>query len=574
MDVRDEIDMNKLGNPTKSKNTGRSSKEPKIGTEKQSYMTETGQYKIENEIETEKQIDTVHDRDGKTSSTSETEVQKTLSEVDQEGPSKSLGQHVSETTFSKEHKAEQQKKDCRKGSRNCCKGQQEAEERIATPAIAARIEAEKRAPAADAEAKRVAEEKHASATDAEAKRVVEEKASAAEAEAKRQTEEKASVADAEARRVAEEKASAAEAEAKRQAEKKVVENVNVSESEDQTNGGNGTKRGRKTTTSKKKTIQNITIDEALQKKLHSISDSYNPRRNTRSMVKVQENVCAEIVSKEEFEGKDVSEVTSKVTNTPKKRKGAEKEDEDEPVDVEIIKTKKQKGVEKKASVKGRILPLRTAMKRNKKNDIEEVRNEQKKEQTVPVKDRLLMFEKQRQKIASKRTTPKANLPAEKKRKRKITDEDYEVKEENGNDDIHNSENALIVEREVSPLAIITKEVPARKKAKKTIAIFKEKVEEEEEEEEKTGVRGGHGKFITFISMMNEQKKEAVRNIGLGPLLDFQLPTLSQFVTWLCNNFEENSQYLYPPKNEKILIEFEDVKKIYGLPRGEVDIVEA
>ncbi|XP_056698221.1 uncharacterized protein [Spinacia oleracea] len=66
----------------------------------------------------------------------------------------------------------------------------------------------------------------------------------------------------------------------------------------------------------------------------------------------------------------------------------------------------------------------------------------KKEQTVPVKDRLLMFEKQRQKIASKRTTPKENLPAEKKRKRKITDEDCEVKEENENDDIHNSENGF------------------------------------------------------------------------------------------------------------------------------------
>ncbi|XP_021864133.2 uncharacterized protein [Spinacia oleracea] len=375
------------------------------------------------------------------------------------------------------------------------------------------------------------------------------------------------------------------------------------------------------------------------------------------MVKVQQNVCAEIVRKEEFDGKDVSEVTSKVTNTPKKRKGVEKEVEDELVDVEIIKTKKQKGVEKKTSVKGRFLPLRTAMKRNKKNDTEEVRDEQKtcftfnivqrlakvivkgkrkmkeslkkrkeqeeevqeeeelegddkeeeeedeekneeeeeedeedeedeeweeeevkeqkkmKKQIVPVKDRLLMFEKQRQEIASKRTTPKANLPAEKKRKRKITDEDWEVKEENENDDIHNSENALIVEREASPLAMSTKEVPARKKAKKSIAIYKERVEEEEEE--KTGVRGGHGKFITFISMMNEQKKEAVRNIGLGALLDFQLPTSSQqFVTWLCNNFEENSQYLYLLKNEKILIEFEDVKKIYGLPSGEVDIVEA
>ncbi|XP_056688397.1 vicilin-like seed storage protein At2g18540 [Spinacia oleracea] len=157
----------------------------------------------------------------------------------------------------------------------------------------------------------------------------------------------------------------------------VVENVNASESEAQTIGGKGTKRGKKTTATKKKTILSITMDEELQKKLHNISDSYNPRRSTRSIVKVQQNVCAEVVSKEEFEGKDVSGVTSKVTNTPKKRKAVEKEDEDEPLDVEIIKIKKQKGVEKKAPVKGRILPLRSALKRNKKNDIEEVKEEQK-----------------------------------------------------------------------------------------------------------------------------------------------------------------------------------------------------
>ncbi|XP_056691314.1 uncharacterized protein [Spinacia oleracea] len=531
-----------------------------------------------------------------------------------------------------------------------------AEEKASTAEKEAKRLAEEKASAADAEAKRVAEEK-ASAADAEARRLAEEKASTADVEReagkkeaenkrmeanKKKEEEDKAEAEAKKKDIEErkkeyedkmsqliaknnkeliEEAERKEAERKeREAERKkkedddatkaiakVVENVNASESADPTNGGNGTRKGRKTTANKKKAIRSIYIDEALQKKLHNISDSYNPRRSTRLMVKVQENVCAEIVTREEFDGKDVSEVTSKVTNTPKKRKVAEKEVEDEPLDVEITKTKKQKGVEKKSSVKGIILPLRAATKRNKKKDTEEVKDEQKtglaeviakgkrkmketlkkrkeqeeevqeeeeeEEQTVPVKDRLLMFEKQRQEIASKRTTPKANLPAEKKRKRKIADKDWEGKEENENDDIHKSEKDLVVEREASPLAMITKEVPARKKPMKSIAVYKEKVEEEEEE--KTGVRGGHGKFITFISMMNEQKKEAVRNIGLGALQDFQLPTSSQqFVTWLCNNFEENNQNLYLPRNEKILIEFEDVKKIYGLPRGEVEIVEA
>ncbi|XP_056688441.1 uncharacterized protein [Spinacia oleracea] len=390
MDVRDEIDMNKLQNPTKSKKTGK--------------------YKIENEIETEKQIDTVHytfiksseqpkrlvlkikrrptksqpevqkllsEGDGKASSTSETEVQKPL-----------RGNILVKQLLAKSIKQNNKKKVAERVAAAAAKATKEAEERIATTAVANQIQAEKRASAAEVETKRADEEK-ASAADAEARRQAEEKASAADAEARRETKEKASAADAEARRETKEKASAAAAEARREAEQKeaenkrmeknkelveeatrkeaernkkenddatkaitkVVENVNASESEGQTNSGNGTKRGRKTTASKKKTLQNITIDEALQKKLHNISDSYKPKRNTRSMVTVQENVYAEIVSKEEFEGKDVSEVTSKVTNTPRKRKGAEKEDEDEPVDVEMIKTKKQKGVEKKTSVK-------------------------------------------------------------------------------------------------------------------------------------------------------------------------------------------------------------------------------
>ncbi|XP_056695160.1 uncharacterized protein [Spinacia oleracea] len=344
---------------------------------------------------------------------------------------------------------------------------------------------------------------------------------------------------------------------------KVVEDVNAFESEGQTNSGNGRKKGRKTTTNKKRTLPTITIDEVLQKQLQKISDSYKPRRNTRSMVKVQENVSAEIVSKEELKAKLLQKEKEEASWFEKKKEQEEEvQEEEEEVEEEEVEEEEEHEEEEE-----------------EENEDEEWEEEENKEQkmmkndrTLPVKERLKKFEEERQKIALRRTTPKASLPAEKKRKRKI-DEDYEAKEENENDDIHCSENALIVKRKVSHLAMITKEVPARKKGKKTITIFKEKVEEEEEE--KTGVRGGHGKFINFISMMNEEKKEAVRNISLGPLLDFQLPTSSQqFVTWLCNNFEENSQYLYLPKNEKILIEFEDVEKIYGLPKGEVDIVEA
>ncbi|XP_056696448.1 UPF0329 protein ECU05_1680/ECU11_0050 [Spinacia oleracea] len=83
----------------------------------------------------------------------------------------------------------------------------------------------------------------------------------------------------------------------------VVQDVILNETESQNTEGNGTKRGRKTTANKKKTIASLKIDAKLQKQLHKIGYSYKPRRNTRSMVKVDEKNYTEIVSKEEFEGK-------------------------------------------------------------------------------------------------------------------------------------------------------------------------------------------------------------------------------------------------------------------------------
>ena len=41
-----------------------------------------------------------------------------------------------------------------------------------------------------------------------------------------------------------------------------------------------------------------------------------------------------------------------------------------------------------------------------------------------------------------------------------------------------------------------------------------------------------------------------------------------------DSFEENSQNFELPKNEKIQVEVEDVRVVYGLPMGEIPIVEA
>ncbi|XP_056689952.1 uncharacterized protein [Spinacia oleracea] len=202
MDVRDEIDMNKLQNPPKSKKktkmpkekketTGRSSEEQKIGNAKQPDMKETGKYEIEKEIEAEKQIDTFQEQpqrlilkfkrrptksqpevqkvlsegDGKACTTSETEVQKPLSEGDKKSSSKSQpevqktsrGNNLLKQLLAKSIKQNNKKKAAQMvaAAAAAAMASKEADERIDIAAVAAQIEAEKMAPAADAEDKRV-----------------------------------------------------------------------------------------------------------------------------------------------------------------------------------------------------------------------------------------------------------------------------------------------------------------------------------------------------------------------------------------------------------------------------------
>ncbi|XP_021747453.1 chromo domain-containing protein cec-1-like [Chenopodium quinoa] len=102
----------------------------------------------------------------------------------------------------------------------------------------------------------------------------------------------------------------------------------------------------------------------------------------------------------------------------------------------------------------------------------------------------------------------------------------------------------------------------------------EEIQEDEFEEEKSSKRGGHVKFIAWIKKMTPTQKQQVVDIGLGSLLDIRLPQLDQkFCNWLLGSFEENSQCFELPNNEKIKIEVEDVRVVYGLPTGEIPIVE-
>ncbi|XP_021721242.1 uncharacterized protein LOC110688786 [Chenopodium quinoa] len=102
----------------------------------------------------------------------------------------------------------------------------------------------------------------------------------------------------------------------------------------------------------------------------------------------------------------------------------------------------------------------------------------------------------------------------------------------------------------------------------------EEIQEDEFEEEKSSKRRGHVKFIAWIKKMTPTQKQQVVDIGLGSLLDISLPQLDQkFCNWLLGSFEENSQCFELPKNEKIEIEVEDVRVVYGLPTGEIPTVE-
>ncbi|XP_021731728.1 uncharacterized protein LOC110698580 [Chenopodium quinoa] len=115
------------------------------------------------------------------------------------------------------------------------------------------------------------------------------------------------------------------------------------------------------------------------------------------------------------------------------------------------------------------------------------------------------------------------------------------------------------------------------KRKTEFSVAKKKEEEEEKNEEEVGssTRGGHVKFMHWVKKMSDTQKKLVHEIGLGPLLDIELPQLDkQFSHWILDSFEVSSCSFELPKGEKIEIEVEDVRIVYGLPMGDIPIVEA
>ncbi|XP_021752404.1 ABC transporter F family member 4-like isoform X5 [Chenopodium quinoa] len=172
----------------------------------------------------------------------------------------------------------------------------------------------------------------------------------------------------------------------------------------------------------------------------------------------------------------------------------------------------------------------------------------------------------------------------------VSEDDYEVEEEEEEDEVKprkkqakkgNSVKAKVEKEEQKMVLYDEGKIEGRRKKKMKTEMVQaietdevEEIQEDEFEEEKSSKRGGHVKFIAWIKKMTPTQKQQVVDIGLGSLLDISLPQLDQkFCNWLLGSFEENSQCFELPKNEKIEIEVEDVRVVYGLPTGEIPIVE-
>ncbi|XP_021760570.1 uncharacterized protein LOC110725394 [Chenopodium quinoa] len=183
----------------------------------------------------------------------------------------------------------------------------------------------------------------------------------------------------------------------------------------------------------------------------------------------------------------------------------------------------------------------------------------------------------------------SSAPAEKKILKKVEQKDSEdpafdaEKEED-----EESEEVEVVQEKKTTLKkpkaeekrmVLYEREPIKKivKRKTKFSVAKKKEEEEEKNEEEVGssTRGGHVKFMHWVKKMSDTQKKLVHEIGLGPLLDIELPQLDkQFNHWVLDSFEVSSCSFELPKGEKIEIEVEDVRIVYGLPMGDIPIVEA
>ena len=80
--------------------------------------------------------------------------------------------------------------------------------------------------------------------------------------------------------------------------------------------------------------------------------------------------------------------------------------------------------------------------------------------------------------------------------------------------------------------------------------------------------------MKLVENLTEEKKEVVRRIWFGALLNLQYPPSNVgFHMSLIKSFDHNSSTVLLPMNNKFDINEDDVEPVFGLPRGNENIVE-
>ncbi|CAH9110093.1 unnamed protein product, partial [Cuscuta europaea] len=151
---------------------------------------------------------------------------------------------------------------------------------------------------------------------------------------------------------------------------------------------------------------------------------------------------------------------------------------------------------------------------------------------------------------------------------------------------HQNETARILNTE-EPILRLEYHQPTTSKKRKA-APKKKKAESEESDDECEEVetsnrppsvnlrtRVGPAPFIKLIKQSDERKKAAVERIGFGGLLHLNFDRFcGDLVAFLLKNFRPISGQLQLANGELLDIEDEDVKAVFGLPKGKIEVQEA
>ncbi|CAA0830922.1 Unknown protein [Striga hermonthica] len=85
-------------------------------------------------------------------------------------------------------------------------------------------------------------------------------------------------------------------------------------------------------------------------------------------------------------------------------------------------------------------------------------------------------------------------------------------------------------------------------------------------------RSSAAMFVKAISNLSDVKKNVVRDMGFGCLLELSITTTSSKMGfWLVENFNHMDRKLQLYDEEKVHVKEDDVYAVFGLPRGEVEI---